>query len=714
MATHGEFASHPIGSSAIFPQKRIPRPGENVAIKDDDNIWWKNVVCYQVWPMSFLDSNGDGYGDIPGIISKLDYLKDLGIDCIWISPTYDSPMEDWGYDISDYEKVHPRFGTLKDLEQLIQEVHKRDMRILLDLVVTHTSDQHPWFQESKKSRDNARGKNNKHDWFIWRDELLEAPSNYKAAFGGSAWTKVESRDQYYMHLFLESQPDLNWECAEMREALFKTAVDFWLEKGVDGFRVDTANRFSKDPNFPDAEIIKRGKWQPGSKYYINGSKMHTYWKEHLRKHMDDWAAANGKKEEIMLVGELPLTTEDEVMEYVLPENREITMIFDFDMIKLGHHDNPDEYDKHEVRHLCDGDPSFTLPLFKSTLMKVQRMICEKGGWGTLFMENHDQCRSIPRYATPKPEYWREAGKLLALLQTTLTGTLFIYQGQEIGMKDMPHHWSANDFRDPDAVTYLREFVRDHHREDPMAERTAMEGIFKVGRDNSRTPMQWDASANAGFTGHNPPWMPVNENKDWLNVRYQQESRRSIWSFWKDMIQLRKERRDLFMHGTFACHDYDNQQVFTYTKMNKDGRTAIILLNFSDHTQPLNMIQSHLIGHHSDMIKSTRADPDENLSEKSIYPLEPWEGRLYLQRKLVEQDDTVKKVNGGQHVPSVVAHDDVIVQDFAELTPSTSRSTSNAAPSGSYDEQSTRGRTRRGTADKADRLAEAFDDALKAS
>jgi len=346
--------------------------------------------------MSFKDSNGDGIGDLQGIISKLDYLKDFGIEMIWLSPTYKSPLDDWGYDISDYEDMHDQFGKLSDIEELIKEVHARGMRIILDLVVTHTSNQHAWFKESAKSKDNPKA-----DWYMWADkrpgnrikgELVEEPSNWRAAFGGSVWTHVPARDQYYIHLFLESQPDLNWHNAEMREAVYQSAIKFWIDRGVDGFRLDTANRFCKNPAYPDVEVSVPGKWQPGSQHYINGPEMHKWLKE-IRVKMD--RDSNGK--DLMIVGELPLTPYEELLKYVHPDEKELSMVFDFDMVKLGNNDNPDEYAKHEVSNYMDHDESYTLPKFKDSVSKAQSLITESGAWGTVFMEVSNACRTHTVY-----------------------------------------------------------------------------------------------------------------------------------------------------------------------------------------------------------------------------------------------------------------------------------------------------------------------------
>lgn len=591
--------------------------------------WWKGVMCYQVWPMSFKDSNGDGIGDIKGIISKLDYLKELGIDCIWVSPTYRSPMKDWGYDISDYENIGDQFGSLDDMERLIYESHARGMRILMDLVITHTSDKHEWFLESRKSKDNPKA-----DWYMWGDKRpdhvvgghkIEEPSNWRAAFGGSAWTWVPEREQYYIHLFLEAQPDLNWDSADMREAVYESAIKFWLDRGVDGFRLDTANRFCKDLSYPDIDPpVVDGRWQPGSKYYINGPKMHKWLKE-IRQKID--RDAPGKQ--IMIVGELPLTPYEELLRYVRPSEKELDMVFDFDMVKLGNNDNPDEYAKHEVCNYMDNDASYTLPGFKTAIAKVQSLITDTDAWGTVFMENHDQPRSIARYATPESKHWRIAGKLLCILQTTLSGTEFLYQGQEIGMLNMPISWGSSEFKDPDAHLYIGDYVELNHDKDPFAHENAIKGVFKVGRDNSRTPVQWSHEANAGFTGSNPPWMKVNDNYSWLNVEAQKADPNSIWLFWKDRIAMRKYDRELFMFGTFATYDYENTHTFTYTKMAEDGQMALIILNFSNDELPLNTVQRHLLGHTYRLIASNVSEPGEKLR--------PWEGRVYLVRDGLEQD-----------------------------------------------------------------------------
>src|SRR5947207_1016083 len=336
--------------------------------------WWKNATCYQIWAASYKDSNGDGFGDIPGVISTLDYLKDLGIDFIWLSPMYDSPQHDMGYDVRNYQDVWPKFGTLKDMETLIDEVHGRGMKLILDLVVNHSSNEHPWFLESKSSRDNP-----KHDWYIWRDPKYDAegkrqpPSNWRAIFGGSAWEYAAERDQYYLHLFVPQQPDLNWENETTRRAIYKTAIEFWLDKGIDGFRVDTVNLYCKDTTFPDAEVKLKGEpWQPAFQYFRNGPKIHDWLKEQRRDVLD-------KYDDVVMVGELPGTPADEALRYVSAGARELDMVFDFDVVGLGgrHSLKPHQTYRH------------TLPEMKSAFMKTQAFLAGTDAWTTVFAENHD-------------------------------------------------------------------------------------------------------------------------------------------------------------------------------------------------------------------------------------------------------------------------------------------------------------------------------------
>jgi len=547
---------------------------------------------------------------------------------------YRSPQADYGYDISDWTDIHPEFGRVSDVERLIAEAHKLGMRLLMDLVVTHSSSQHKWFLEACSSRDNPKA-----DWYMFRDprpgnmimnnvtgesELVEEPTNWKACFGGPIWTYVPARDQYYLSLFMPAEPDLNFENPEVRKAVFQDAIGFWLDRGIDGFRIDTVNRISKDLSFPDAPTTLKGRLQPGSDWYINGPRSHFFIQE-LRKYMDNHPCVKRTGKELMLVGELPRTTYDDVLKYTHPESKELSMVFDFDMVRLGGHDNPDEVPSHMVKNLSDGHHTFTLPQFKSELAKVQDLIAN-GSWGTIFMENHDQCRSIDRYATPKPEFREQAAKLLCILQMTLSGTPFIYQGQEIGMENMPKHWDFNDFRDPAALNYLKA-TRDDGTDEQYED--ARVGTLRFGRDNTRTPVQWSSGTNAGFSAcrKGETWIGVHNNYVNINVEDQQKDPRSILNFWKRQIALRKKHSEIFMHGSIEILDPANTNSFFYLKTSAAGEVAVVCLNFSERHEDLVMPAWLMDTHALELLVSNLYTPKSITAQ-----LRAWEGRVYLLTK----------------------------------------------------------------------------------
>jgi oligo-1,6-glucosidase len=375
----------------------------------------------QIWPSSYKDSNGDGLGDIPGIIPTLDYLRDLGIDIIWLSSTYASPQKDMGYDISDFEAIHPPFGTMQDMETLISKIHGRGMKIILDLVINHTSDLHAWFRESRKSRDNEYS-----DFYMWQppkyasDGTRRPPNNWRASFGGSAWEYVPERDEYYLHLFTAEQPDLNWEKPEVRKAIYATAIEFWLQKGIDGFRVDVVNVYSKNVAFPDAKITEPGaETQFPFEHVLNGPRIHEFLKEIQRDVLTEYGG-----EDVMLVGECTVTEREEILKYVPAGEKEPNMVFDFAMLTVG-------------MAIEDGEikiKEWTLPELKVAVAKVQLLTLDTDAWTSVFAENHDGQRSLSRFTTTAPRFRVKAGKLLAIMLATLTGTLFIYQGQESGWR----------------------------------------------------------------------------------------------------------------------------------------------------------------------------------------------------------------------------------------------------------------------------------------
>ncbi|RMZ91560.1 hypothetical protein DV736_g1216, partial [Chaetothyriales sp. CBS 134916] len=543
--------------------------------------WWKTGTAYQIWPMSYKDSNGDGIGDIPGATSTLPYLRDLGIDIIWLSPMYDSPQKDYGYDISNYEEIYPPFGTLKDMDDMIAECHRLGMKIILDLVVNHTSDQHAWFKESVSSRSNDKA-----DWYIWKDPKIDAdgkrhpPNNWQSVFRGSAWEYVSARDQYYLHLFTIEQPDLNWENDAVRKAIYKSAIEFWLDRGVDGFRVDTANLYSKDTTYPDAEIQFLGEeYQPAFNYFANGPRMHEWLQEQRTTVIDKYG-------DIFLVGELPHTPADEVLKYVSAKSREFSCVFDFEVVNLGGQIG-DGVKKHQVA-------THGLPEFKEAWRKSQHLIRGTDAWITVFLENHDQGRSLSRFATDSPKYREKAAKMLSILLCTLSGTLFLFQGQEIGMTNFPipsgkdDDWTIDDIKDIDSLNSYWDI--DHqHNHDPLWLKKAFNGIQRVGRDNSRLPVQWDDSANAGFTT-GKPWMRVHDDYKSVNVKSQLSDPKSPLNFYKKMLKLRKEYSDLCIFGDFDIWDKNDPDVFTFTKESltggQKGQKLVVFCNFADRGEPL--------------------------------------------------------------------------------------------------------------------------------
>jgi oligo-1,6-glucosidase len=566
-----------------------------------DLPWWKTATFYQVYPASYKDSNGDGYGDIPGMITTLDYLKDLGVDAVWLSPMFDSPQVDMGYDISDYTAVYPKFGTVADMDKLIKEMHSRDMKLILDLVINHTSDEHAWFKESRSSKDNEKA-----DWYIWKKPTYvngdrQPPNNWRAIFGGSAWEYEPARDEYYLHLFCPEQPDLNWENAVARRAIYKDAVEFWLERGVDGFRVDAVNLYSKNPEFPDADVKDEGaEFQRAEKHYINGPGMHEWLKEMRKEAMDKYG-------EVMLVGELPHTdSREEILSYISAAERELSIVFDFDAVDLGKRATA----KHEWFK-----PS--LPDFKQTFVKAQDLLVGTDAWTTVFLENHDQQRSINRFTTDDPKYRVKAGKILAMLLATLSGTLFIYQGQEIGMVNVPDSWGPEEYKDIDSINYWNEMSRTYPDNKEILDK-ALKALKNGGRDNARTAMQWNASKHAGFTT-GTPWMRAHENYAEVNVEAAQKDPDSIYHFWQKMLEVRKKHSDVFIEGGYEIFDKDNPDKFTYTKTVNGEPHALIVLNFSVKEQSDLIPQS---------LKNKKLDLLVTNGERKGQSLGAWEGAVY--------------------------------------------------------------------------------------
>ncbi|WPH00654.1 glycoside hydrolase family 13 protein [Acrodontium crateriforme] len=573
--------------------------------------WWKEATGYQIWPASYKDSNDDGLGDLPGITSTLDYLSDLGVDFIWLSPVYDSPQADMGYDVADYEKIWSKYGSLDDMDTLIRKAKERKIKVVMDLVINHSSSEHKWFLESKKSKDNPYS-----DWYIWRDPKYDKngnrkePSNWRAAFGGSVWTYVPERDQYYMHLCLPQQPDLNWQNPETRNAIYKSAVDFWLARGIDGFRIDACNFYWKDPAFPDSKIVLPSeKYQPMEpQHIINGPEVHTWLKELRSKIRNDHG------EDIVLIGELPGTGREQVLKYTLPSSGELDMVFDFDIFMAGNDWNAKLHDLRLPK----------LSEVKQTLIKTQGILdCAKDAWTTVFIENHDNIRSVCRFGPGEGPHHEAAAKMLALFASTLSGTLFVYQGQEIGMTNMPQHWDRKDLRDKAVLRYLDELSADHPGDDEMLQR-GLDAAHNFGRDNGRTPVQWTSEAYGGFSSVES-WIGVNDNYKTINVSDQLARSDSPLHFWMQALKLRKQYKDLLVYGKFELFNSEDEQVCMYVKRSTDmEEKMLVVLNFtSDSVQfsvptGLDALKLKLV------ISTSTPDDTAQLATK----LQPWEGRLY--------------------------------------------------------------------------------------
>ncbi|KAF2496718.1 glycoside hydrolase [Lophium mytilinum] len=576
--------------------------------------WWKESVVYQIYPASFLDSNGDGWGDVPGITKKLDYLKDLGVDVIWISPIYKSPQADMGYDISDYRDIDPIYGTLKDVDHMIKEIKSRGMKLMMDLVVNHTSDQHAWFEESRSST-----KSSKRDWYIWKkpkfdkDGNRQPPNNWAMILGeaNSAWTWDEKTQEYYLSLFTAEQPDLNWENPAVRKEVHDV-LRFWLERGASGFRMDVINLISKVQSFPDAPIsVPASKYQPGDKYYANGPRLHEYLKD-IRKEVLS-------KYDTITVGEMPFVRdEDEIIRVVGAKSGELNMIFAFDLVDI---DN------------VPGDFKFTLHPWDARdvnkiVNRLQRLMIDRDGWNTIFCENHDQPRSVTRYTNDSDE-WRELGaKLLCLMQTTLSGTLYVYQGEEIGQRNVPPSWGPEEYKDIESINFWKK-NNELYPNNPEKLALAHKILQRKARDNARTPVQWDDSPHAGFTSADAkPWMRVNDDYKTVNAAAQLKLSKdlSVHAFWKRGMENRKKHKDAFVYGDFHLLDEAHKQVFAYKKSSK-SETWVVALNFSGETAKWDGLGGLKIA------KWVAGNYDESLlAEKATsgtVELKPWEGVLGL-------------------------------------------------------------------------------------
>ena len=544
--------------------------------------WWKEAVAYQIYPRSFMDSNNDGIGDLQGIISKLDYLKDLGIDVIWICPVYKSPNDDNGYDISDYQDIMSDFGTMEDFNELLSEIHKRNMKIIIDLVINHTSDEHPWFIESRSSK-----KNPKRDWYIWREgKDNKEPNNWESIFKGSAWEYDENTKEYYLHLFSKKQPDLNWENEDMRNEIYKM-INWWLDKGIDGFRVDAISHINKEEGLVDMDNPDNLKYVPSFDKHMNVEGIHDYLRE-LKEN-------TFSKYDIMTVGEANGVKAEQATDWVGENDGKFNMLFQFEHIDLWN------------------SSEFNLPNLKKVWNKWQVNL-ENDGWNALFIENHDITRVVSSWGDDT-RFLKESAKALGLLYFMHKGTPFIYQGQEIGMTNV----KFNDINEYDDIRSINEYNQLINQ--GMSSKDALEHIWNTSRDNTRTPMQWDDSLNAGFSKSNP-WIHVNPNYKYINVKEQLEDDDSILNFYKKMIKIKKSSECL-IYGKYNLILEDDTNIFAYERILNDEKFLVICNLKSESSnykyEKLTLKYENLI------LSNYNVDAHKDLNN---FELKPWEARLY--------------------------------------------------------------------------------------
>ncbi|WP_302327572.1 glycoside hydrolase family 13 protein [Enterocloster lavalensis] len=525
------------------------------------NKWWKNAVVYQIYPKSFQDSNGDGFGDLPGVISRLDYLKMLGIDVIWMSPVFDSPQDDNGYDVRDYRKIYEKFGTNEDMERLIAEAHERGIKVVLDLVVNHTSDEHAWFVESQKSKDNPYS-----DFYIWKDpkEDKGLPNNWGSNFCGSAWEYCEEREQYYLHFYGKRQPDLNWENPNMRQGVYDL-MNFWMEKGADGWRMDVIASISKDQDFPDYPEEPGREYYTG-KYHSNGPRLHEFIQEMNREVM--------AKYDCMTVGEAPGSTPEVAGLFTAPERNELDMIFTFE------HMNIDRIPG-SVNRKWALKP-FDLVELKRVMSDWQTKLYGKG-WNALYFENHDQPRVISRWGNDR-EYREVCAKAYATVLHGMQGTPYIYQGEEIGMTNV--HFDLADYEDIEVRNAYQELVV---KGKTISEEEFLKAVWNKSRDNARTPMQWDDTEQAGFTV-GTPWFKLNDHYREINVKRALADPDSVFYYYRKLIRLRHEE-PLLTEGEYVLVLEQDPHIFAYLRRS-ESETWLVAANLSEERLPADTLAQY--------------------------------------------------------------------------------------------------------------------------
>ena len=547
--------------------------------------WWKELIAYQIYPKSFMDSNGDGIGDIQGIISKLDYLKDLGIDLIWLCPMYKSPNHDNGYDISDYKDILDEFGTMDDFNELLNEVHNRGMKLIIDLVINHTSHEHPWFIESRSSRDNP-----KRDWYIWREgKGYEEPNNWESIFKGSAWEFCENSEEYYLHLFAKEQPDLNWENKEVRRELYNM-INWWLDKGIDGFRVDAISHIKKEEGLKDMD-------NPEGLKYVSSFEKHMN-VEGINSHLKELKEETFSKYDIVTVGEANGVSANEADHWVAEDEGTFNMIFQFEHLNLWNYEEGQGFD---------------VKAYKDVLTNWQNSL-EGKGWNALFIENHDIPRVVSTWGNDK-EYLTECAKAFGAIYFLQNGTPFIYQGQELGMTNVKYH-SICEYDDVKTINTYNERI-----ESGVSEEIALKEAWVTSRDNSRTPMQWNSSKNAGFTC-GKPWIGVNENYKTINVEVEERDENSVLNFYKKLIKLKKSNEAL-IYGVYDLILEEDENIFAYTRtLNNDK--FLIMANLTGENAKY-VYEKEKLNSKDLILNNYEVCEHKNLTE---FILKPYECRVY--------------------------------------------------------------------------------------
>ncbi len=553
---------------------------------EEKKAWWKEAVIYQIYPRSFADSNGDGIGDLNGITAHLDYLETLGIDVIWLSPVYKSPNDDNGYDISDYRDIMDDFGTMEDFDRLLAEAHRHHIRIVMDLVVNHTSDEHAWFIESRSSRDNPH-----RDYYIWKEPKDgKEPNNWGAWFGGSAWELDEHTGMYYLHCFSRKQPDLNWENPKVRDEVFDM-MNWWCEKGIDGFRMDVISMISKDPSFPDGPV-EDGLYGSLAPYVCNGPHVHEYLQEMNRRVLSHY--------DLLTVGEAAGVTIEEAQKYANNDGTELGMVFQFEHVELV---------KGPIGKWSDQKPK--LRDFRRVMNKWQYEL-EGKAWNSLFLDNHDQPRVVSRFANDSEQYRVVSAKMIATCLHMLKGTPYVYQGEELGMTNA-YFDRLEDYRDIESINAFHQYVDSGL----VTAEDMMRYLKEISRDNARTPMQWDDSRNAGFTT-GTPWINVNPNYPKINAQAAVADPDSVFHYYQELIRLR-HTLPVIVYGKFEGLLEDSETIYAYRRL-LDGQVLTVACNFTDQEQACDLCED-----------PAARELISNYKTHKTGTLQPYEARVILRK-----------------------------------------------------------------------------------